>query len=72
MWNLLRRLFVPALTISVVAGVWSLAVVKNELELPLPSNERVDPAVVQKAVRASYSSARADNDARLDTWDASS
>jgi hypothetical protein len=51
-------------------------VVKNELEQPLPDSLRVDPALVQKAIRASYSSASpvaaSGSDVELDSGDTSS
>jgi hypothetical protein len=56
MFHLARRLIVPSVIMMIVGGLWSLAILKAELESPLPDSMRVDPALVQKALRASYAS----------------
>ena len=61
MLNFARRLVVPGLTFAIVGGLWFLQLLKNECEQPLPNTMRVDPALVQKAMRAAsaYSDATA-------------
>ena len=56
MFNFLRRLIVPGLTFASIGGLWFLGSVSSDLDRPTTSNMCVDPALVQRAIRAAYSS----------------
>lgn len=56
MFQLARRLIVPSVILTIVGGLWSLANLKAEIESPLPEGARVDPALIQRALRACYAS----------------
>ncbi len=60
----IRKLLVPGLFLSVVAGVWALGAVKADLDLPTRCDFRVDPAIVRAALLADPS-ADASSDSSL-------
>lgn len=47
-----RKLLVPGVFGTVIAGVWTLGALKADLDGPSPNLYRVDPSIVQRAVLA--------------------